>query len=135
MHVKKKICDSCETEQVIWKNQSGVRYCKQCWSRHKPSINQKPNAKPLQAVSQKRKKQDLEYSKLRDRYMSEPENTMCKVKVKGCTNSATDIHHTYAGSNRHVFYLIQSTWLPVCRTCHDWIHANPAKARIMNWLK
>jgi predicted HNH restriction endonuclease len=25
--------------------------------------------------------------------------------------------------------------LPVCRNCHDWIHANPKDARIMKWLK
>jgi predicted HNH restriction endonuclease len=31
--------------------------------------------------------------------------------------------------------LVQSTWLPVCRNCHDWIHANPGEARIMGWLK
>jgi hypothetical protein len=57
------------------------------------------------------------------------------IKVNGCSHNATDIHHTYAGSNRDAFYLVQSTWLGACRNCHDWVHANPAEARTMNWLK
>jgi hypothetical protein len=57
------------------------------------------------------------------------------VNVNGCMHNATDIHHTFAGSNRDAFYLVQSTWLGVCRSCHDWIHANPADARTMGWLK
>jgi hypothetical protein len=84
-------------------------------------------------VSSKRAKKDAEYSKLRDRYLTE--NSMCKVNVAGCGNGATDVHHTYAGANRDAFYLVQSTWLPVCRNCHNWIHEHPEEARTMNWLK
>jgi hypothetical protein len=62
-------------------------------------------------------------------------NNLCQVKVNGCSHNATDIHHTYAGANRDAFYLVQSTWLAVCRNCHDFIHANPAEARTMGWLK
>jgi len=31
--------------------------------------------------------------------------------------------------------IIKSTWLSVCRNCHDHIHNNPAEARILGWLK
>ena len=133
MQAKKKVCDGCQKEQFIWKNQSGVRYCKQCWSRHKPSKANTPTAVPLRAVSQKKKKQDEAYSKLRRRYLEE--QSLCKVKVSGCSNIATDIHHTYSGNDRAVYYLIQSTWLPVCRQCHNWIHSFPKDARTMGWLK
>lgn len=133
MQAKKKICDGCQKDQFIWKNQSGVRYCKQCWSRHKPSKASKPTAVPLRAVSQKRKKQDEAYSKLRRRYLEE--HPLCKVKVSGCSNTATDVHHKFSGDDRAVYYLIQSTWMPACRNCHDWIHAHPADARTMGWLK
>jgi hypothetical protein len=128
---KKKICDGCQKERFIWKNNAGLRYCKQCWSCQKSSKDNKNSTIP--AVSQKRKKQDAEYSKLRKRYLEE--NPLCKVKVSGCSNTATDVHHTYSGDDRAVYYLIQSTWMPVCRNCHDWIHGNPAKARTMKWLK
>lgn len=134
--MKLKICDGCQKETVIWKNHEGFKYCKYCWSCQKAIDNnssQKPTDYKIPLVSSKRKKKDQEYLKLRERYLTE--NHLCMVKVNGCTNGATDVHHTYAGSNRETFYLIQSTWLAVCRNCHDWIHANPAKARTMKWLK
>jgi hypothetical protein len=134
--MKLKICDGCQKETVIWKNHEGFKYCKYCWSCQKAINNnssQKPTDYKIPLVSSKRKKKDQEYLKLRERYLNE--NQLCMVKVAGCTNGATDIHHTFAGSNREAFYLVQSTWLAVCRNCHDWIHANPAESRIMGWLK
>jgi hypothetical protein len=84
-------------------------------------------------VSAKRKKKDAEYLKLRERYLTD--NSLCKVRVDGCSSSATDVHHTYAGSDRDVYYLIQSTWIPVCRNCHNWIHSHPKEARTLKYLK
>jgi hypothetical protein len=134
MKTKLKECDGCNKMTVIWKNHEGFRYCKYCWSCQKNSdVTQKPKKSKIPRVSSKRKKKDQEYLKLRERYLTE--NHLCTVNVNGCTNGATDVHHTYAGSNRDAFYLVQSTWLPVCRNCHDWIHANPTKARTMKWLK
>jgi hypothetical protein len=134
--MKLKICDGCQKETVIWKNHEGFKYCKYCWSCQKAIDNnssQKPTDYKIPLVSSKRKKKDQEYLKLRERYLTQ--NHLCMVKVNGCTNGATDVHHTYAGSNRDAFYLVQSTWLAVCRNCHDWIHAHPTEARTMNWLK
>lgn len=135
MKPKLKECDGCQKMTVIWKNHEGNRYCKYCWSCHKSSTNKpkKPNKSVIPRVSAKRKKKDAEYLKLRERYLTD--NPLCKVKVDGCSHSATDIHHTYAGSNRDAFYLVQSTWIPVCRNCHNWIHGNPKEARVMNYLK
>ena len=134
MKVKLKECDGCQKMTVIWKNHEGFRYCKYCWScLSSKNKSQKPKKSNIPRVSSKRKKKDQEYLKLRERYLKE--NHLCTVNVKGCTNGATDVHHTYAGSNREAFYLVQSTWLSVCRNCHDWIHANPTEARTMKWLK
>jgi hypothetical protein len=133
MKVKKKICSSCGKLTFIWKNQSGERYCKYCWSSQQAKQGTKKPTMPIRAVSSKRKKKDEEYSKLRKRYLED--NHLCKVNVADCTNKATDVHHTYAGSNRDTYYLIQSTWIPVCRNCHNWIHSNPQEARILNYLK
>jgi hypothetical protein len=82
--------------------------------------SQKPNDYKIPQVSSKRKKQDAEYLKLRERFLTE--NPICQVSVAGCMNGSTDVHHTYAGSNRDAFYLVQSTWKAACRNCHDWIH-------------
>jgi cytochrome c553 len=136
MKSKLKVCDGCQKETVIWKSSGtgGLKLCKYCWSCHKSGDDiQKPTNSNIPRVSAKRAKKDAEYSKLRQRYLTE--NPLCMVNVNGCMHNATDIHHTFAGSNRDAFYLVQSTWLGVCRSCHDWIHNHPEEARIMNWLK
>jgi hypothetical protein len=43
----------------------------------------------------------------------------------------TDVHHT---KGRGPFLLDQSTWLPVCRPCHIWVHAMPKEARELGLL-
>ena len=134
--MKLKVCDGCGKDSVIWKSSGtgGLKLCKNCWSCHKSGENiQKPTSSGIPRVSAKRTKKDAEYSKLRQRYLTD--NSLCVVKVNGCGHGATDVHHTYAGANRDAFYLVQSTWIPVCRNCHDWIHSHPEQARTMNWLK
>ena len=125
MEAKKKYCSGCESEQYIWKNYAGNKYCKNCWF--------KSNKSPaIPKVSEKKKKQDVEYSLLRKKYLLKKPN--CEVNVIGCTNIATDIHHTIGGQDRSVYYLIQSTWLSSCRTCHVWIHEHPLEARELKLL-
>lgn len=134
MQVKLKECDGCHRETVIWKNHEGYRYCKLCWSCHKSKDNtQKPTKSAISQVSSKRKKKDQEYLKLRNRFLTD--FSLCQIAVKGCSVNATDVHHTYAGVNRDAFYLVQSTWLAVCRNCHDWIHAHPKESRAFGYLK
>jgi len=137
MKVKLKECDGCNKPSVIWKNHEGFKYCKYCWSCRKSidtdNIIQKPTDYKIPLVSSKKKKKDVEYLKLRERFLTQ--NPICQVSVAGCMNGSTDVHHTYAGSNRDAFYLVQSTWKAACRNCHDWIHAHPADARILGWLK
>ena len=136
MKSKLKECDGCGKTTVIWKNHEGFKYCKYCWSCQK-AINtdssQKPTDYKIPQVSSKRKKKDAEYSKLRQRYLTE--NPLCMIKVKGCTHFATDVHHTFNGANRDAFYLVQSTWMSLCRNCHDWVHLHSKEAREMGWLK
>ena len=128
---KLKVCSGCHEEKVIWKNHEGNKYCQYCWSKVKSG---EPEFKSLiPKVSDKRAKKDAEYLKLRYKFLTE--HTMCKVSVAGCSTKATDVHHTRSGSDRNTYYLVQSTWLAVCRTCHSWIHLNPEKARILGYLK
>ncbi len=136
--IKTKICDGCGLEKPIWKSSGtgGFKYCKYCWSCQNPKNKdniQKPTDYKIPQVSAKRKKKDAEYLKLRQRFLTE--NPLCVVKVNGCGHGATDVHHTHSGVNRDAFYLVQSTWLSVCRNCHNWIHLNPAEARILKHLK
>jgi hypothetical protein len=131
---KLKQCDSCGELKVIWKSSGtgGLKLCKQCWSCQKHSDSaQKPTT--ISRVSAKRAKKDAEYSKLRERYLTE--NPLCMIKGPNCTHFATDVHHSFNGANRDAFYLVQSTWFAVCRADHVMIHENPALAREMGWLK
>jgi hypothetical protein len=134
--MKLKVCDGCQKETVIWKNHGGFKYCKYCWSCQKAIDSnsvQKPTDYKIPQVSSKRKKKDLEYSKLRKRFLTD--NPLCMVKVNGCGHGATDVHHKFSGSDRDTYYLVQSTWLAVCRNCHDWIHAHPKESRAFGYLK
>lgn len=131
---KLKQCDSCGELKVIWKSSGtgGLKLCKQCWSCQKHSDStQKPTT--ISRVSAKRAKKDAEYSKLRERYLTE--NPLCMIKGPNCSHYATDVHHIKSGSDRDVYYLVQSTWMASCRACHQWIHLNPEKARILGYLK
>jgi hypothetical protein len=135
MKIKLKECYGCGKPSIIWKNHEGFRYCKHCWSCHesKNTDTQKPTTSGIPRVSPKRAKKEQEYLKLRARYLTE--NPLCKVQVKDCMLNATDVHHTRAGADRDVYYLIQSTWIPICRKCHNWVHEHPEEARTMGWLK
>ena len=136
MQAKKKLCIGCNTEQYIWKNYEGGKYCKDCWSCHKSKDNesQKPKLTPssskLKQKSDKQKAIDKAYSLMRKEYLTK--HPMCQIKLPGCTGQATDIHHT---EYRGIKTLAQATWLAVCRTCHDWCHANPKEARELGYLK
>jgi hypothetical protein len=72
---------------------------------------------PKKKVTEKRKSQLIEYSKLRVQFLSQ--HKYCAVKLPGCTILATEIHHQKGREN----YLLLDTqyWLPVCRSCHNTI--------------
>ena len=48
-------------------------------------------------------------------------------------HASCDVHHSAGRTGRN--YLDKSTWIPVCRSCHNWIHRNPEKARELGLLK
>lgn len=60
----------------------------------------------------------------------------CAINSQGVdmlANKSRDVHHTAGRSGTN--YLDHTTWLAVCRRCHDWIHNNPALAREFGLLK
>ena len=63
---------------------------------------------------------DAKYKRLRKEYFKD--KYVCKAKIHECTLRATDIHHM---KGRGQYLLDTSTWLPVCRSCHNWIENNP----------
>ena len=65
-----------------------------------------------------------EYSKLRTAFLVVHSN--CQAKLVGCTGKSTDVHHKAGRRENH---LKISTWLAVCRSCHNWIELNPVEAK------
>lgn len=132
MNPKLKICSGCGEEKVIWKNHEGEKYCQQCWNYLKFNREGfKPKtSKPIPAKSKKKEELDKAYSKLRVIFLEK--HPMCQAALPGCTHNSTDVHHM---ASRGKNYLVVSTWLSVCRSCHSWIHLHPEEAREMGFLQ
>lgn len=75
-------------------------------------------------VSEKRKSQMAQYSKLRKGFLSE--NKVCQASLEGCSKKATDVHHMQGRENERL--LDDTKWLAVCRVCHRKITDNAAMA-------
>ena len=50
---------------------------------------------------------------------------MCCASLPDCTKKSTDVHHK---KGRGKYHNDPTTWLSVCRTCHDWIETHPTEA-------
>lgn len=133
MIAKKKECSGCQQEKYIFKNVTvdGIRYklCKDC--ALKKDFKLKPSKVQIKKVSEKKKKLDAIYLKLRKIQLEK--NPHCQINVATCTGIATEIHHSAYrhGDN----YLNTDTWVAVCRECHQYIHLHPELAREQGWLK
>lgn len=121
---KKKLCNNCNTEKFIWKNDKGNRYCKDCWYKSKKPKAKQLNKKPINKKSKKMITLDGAYSLLRKKFMED--NPMCQAALPGCTQQSTDVHHK---RGRGEWYLIVKTWLSVCRQCHIYIEEHPIEAK------
>ena len=91
IQIKKKICDSCETEQVIWKNHNGNKYCRQCWLKDNSSPLPKKLPKPIKPKADKQDPLDKLYSIMRKDFLSL--HSGCQARLSDCTLQSTDVHH------------------------------------------
>ena len=79
--------------------------------------------KPIARRSPKMVKLMAQYNKQRTAYLEA--HQLCAVCVVEHGRIATEIHHR---KGRGRYLLDESTWTPVCRTCHTFIHNNVAWA-------
>jgi hypothetical protein len=137
MQAKLKKCSGCDEIKHIWKKHNRNLYCKDCWYRHpesrKTELERRKEKKllakkPLNKKSSKQEKLNAIYLLLRADYLKA--NRFCKAKLSGCQLNATDIHHK---AGRGKFMLDQSTFLAVCRICHNQIEENPIMAKEMGF--
>jgi hypothetical protein len=78
--------------------------------------------------SSKIEKLDALYRVLREAFLKK--NPFCKARLSGCQINATDIHHKVG---RGKFMLDETTFLSVCRICHNQIEENPVMAKAMGF--
>lgn len=69
-----------------------------------------------------------EYTKKRTAFLALYKT--CQAKLVDCTGAATDVHHKAGRGDNH---LKMSTWLAVCRNCHQWIELHPNEAKELGY--
>lgn len=83
----------------------------------------------IKKVSAKREELNKEYFKLVEQFKKD--NPFCKANVNEyCTEKTEDAHHR---RGRGAYLLEVSTWLPVCRSCHNFIESHPNIAKEKGW--
>lgn len=85
----------------------------------------KPN-KPINKISDKQAKLNAAYNILNAQFKKD--NKYCKAALPDCQYLTTETHHK---KGRGPYLLDQSTWLPVCSSCHHWIEEHPDKAKFL----
>jgi hypothetical protein len=105
-------------------------YTKEDSTRHSPrEPKEKKAPKQIPKKSAKRKVADVEYKKLNQQFLKD--NPMCAIYP---SKMAIEVHHRHCGKDRDKYYLDTTTWLPVSREGHNYIHSNPLEAREKGWL-
>lgn len=97
-------------------------------SEHNKGLQQKkvpikPANKPIPKISDKQKKLNAAYSALRKVYLEQ--HPYCMAQWEGCTHNSTDLHHK---KSRGKHLLDSTTFMSLCRNCHDKIHNQHARA-------
>ena len=128
MKAKRKLCVGCDKEQFIWKSDGRYKYCKACWLTKVPtkpikSTPLKPSKKPIRHKSSKMNALDTVYTALRKQYLEK--YPMCCARLSKCSLFSSDIHHK---KGRGKYHNDPTTWLSVCRACHDWIETHPTES-------
>lgn len=79
-------------------------------------------------MSPKRKRESVRYGILRLAFLLKHP----RCQVPGCNKASVDPHHKFGRIGSR--FLDTSTWLAVCRDCHDAIHQHPQAARAKGLL-
>jgi hypothetical protein len=102
---------------------------------NRPAKSGPKKRKPMSRVSKRRVAANHLYSKQRKLFLAS--NRYCEALVRYeprhiCTIRSQDVHHIAGRLNGNL--LNEGTWMPVCRSCHDYIHSHPKISRSYGWL-
>lgn len=132
---KLKICSICNHPAKLWKSSPAM--CKNCAMRAKNTLVQSESgleATPFKAYrTAEIKKVSTRQQKLNTAYnvqakLYKKNNPVCKARIKCIGSPTTDVHHR---RGRGQYLLDESTWLPTCRECHQWIETSPEQAKAL----
>lgn len=128
--IKKKKCKAADCGNYFTPYKSTDKFCSYgCAQKEQVYKATKPFRK-IKPVSDKQKKRNAEYLKLKHEFMSREENKICPITGE----PTTDIHHKFSGKDRQKYFLDISTWVAVSRKGHNWIHDNDKLAREKGYL-
>jgi len=104
------------------------------WLSRPPKVK-KGARKRVRPVSDKRRLQGAIYRVRRLEFLRE--HRICEAGPRiphhlPCDLASKDVHHSAGRTAGN--YLDRSTWIAVCRPCHDWIHAHGKEARSLGLL-
>ena len=68
------------------------------------------------------------YNKLRKTFLEK--YPLCQASLHNCNLKSTDVHHK---KGRGKYLNDPTTWLSVCRSCHNWIEEHPVEATEMGY--
>ncbi len=130
--IKPKICKNTECNKEFAPYNSLQKYCSfSCAKSETKGLSKKPR-KPIRTISKQRAKDLPKYIKLREEFLSKPENQVCFID--GCYNYATSIEHQrgrrgyaddWARENKISLYLDVRFWKPCCVECNLELERNP----------
>ena len=82
--------------------------------------------KAIARISGYRKKEEAIYKIVREEYLKGVPN------CENCNKPATELHHKNGRNGKRIYDV--GYFMSVCRKCHNWIHNNPKKARVLKYL-
>ena len=115
-----RVCEICSGQHYA-KNRCRLHYVFPSKLSPKPIAK---TVKPISQVSSKQAKLNRAYMVIRNEYMKVHE--VCEARLPGCTQVATDLHHK---NGRGVNLLDATTYMALCRSCHQWAENHPIEAK------
>jgi hypothetical protein len=90
----------------------------------KPAKAFKYQTTEIKKVSTRQQKLNAAYSAQRKVFLKN--HPFCGIGHFGCSHKAVEIHHKRGHGE---FFLDESTWIQVCRSCHSFAEINPVWAK------
>jgi hypothetical protein len=87
----------------------------------------------MRQVSKKQAAINRARAKIRQKWYRQG-RTLCEARTEACTYQAQDLHEVLP-RGRGGDAADENNIIPVCRSCHDWIHAHTVEAENSGLLK